>query len=49
MLTVTENGAIVVPPAPAFYHQPKTDDVVTKPSGDALHLFDIDIGLVNGG
>jgi 4-hydroxy-3-polyprenylbenzoate decarboxylase len=47
MLTVTENGAIVVPPVPAFYHQPKTiDDVVNQTIGRYLDLFDIDIGLV---
>ena len=47
MLTVTENGAIVVPPVPAFYHQPKTiDDVVNQTVGRCLDLFDIDIGLV---
>ena len=47
MLTVTENGAIVVPPVPAFYHQPKTiDDVVNQTIGRCLDLFDIDIGLV---
>jgi flavin prenyltransferase len=47
MLTVTEIGAIVVPPVPAFYHQPKTiDDVVNQTIGRCLDLFDIDIGLV---
>jgi flavin prenyltransferase len=47
MLTVTENGAIVVPPVPAFYHQPKTiDDVVNQTVGRCLDLFDIDVGLV---
>ena len=47
MLTVTENGAIVVPPVPAFYHQPKTiDDVVNQTIGRCLDLFDIDVGLV---
>ena len=47
MLTVTENGAIVVPPVPAFYHQPKTiDDVVNQTIARCLDLFDIDVGLV---
>jgi flavin prenyltransferase len=47
MLTATENGAIVVPPVPAFYHQPKTiDDVINQTVGRCLDLFDLDIGLV---
>jgi flavin prenyltransferase len=47
MLAATENGAIIVPPVPAFYHQPKSiDDVVDQTVGRCLDLFDIDIGLV---
>jgi 4-hydroxy-3-polyprenylbenzoate decarboxylase len=47
MLAATENGAVVVPPVPAFYHKPKTiDDVVNQTIGRCLDLFDIDIGLV---
>jgi len=47
MLAATENGAIVVPPVPAFYHRPKSiDDVIDQTVGRCLDLFDIDIGLV---
>ncbi len=47
MLTATENGAIVMPPMPAFYHRPKTiDDIVNQTVGRCLDLFDIDSGLV---
>jgi flavin prenyltransferase len=47
MLAATENGAIIVPPVPAFYHQPKSiDDVVNQTVGRCLDLFDVDVGLV---
>jgi 4-hydroxy-3-polyprenylbenzoate decarboxylase len=47
MLAATENGAIIMPPVPAFYHQPKTiDDIVNQTVGRCLDLFDIDSGLV---
>src|SRR4029077_17250373 len=47
MLAATENGAIIVPPVPAFYHRPKTiDDIVNQTIGRCMDLFDIDIGLV---
>jgi 4-hydroxy-3-polyprenylbenzoate decarboxylase len=47
MLVATENGAIIVPPVPAFYHRPKTiDDIVNQTVGRCLDLFDIDVGLV---
>jgi len=47
MLAATENGAIIVPPVPAFYHQPKTvDDIINQTVGRCLDLFDIDSGLV---
>jgi 4-hydroxy-3-polyprenylbenzoate decarboxylase len=47
MLAVTDNGAIVVPPVPAFYPRPKTvDDIVNHTVGRCLDLFDIDVGLV---
>lgn len=43
----TRNGAIVMPPVPAFYHHPQTiDDVVTQTVGRALDLFDIDAKVV---
>ena len=47
MLTVSEMGAIVAPPLPAFYPLPKTvDDIVDHTVGRVLDLFDIDSGLV---
>ena len=47
MLAATENGAIIMPPVPAFYHKPKTiDDIVNQTVGRCLDLFDIDSGLV---
>ena len=47
MLAATENGAIIVPPVPAFYHRPTSiDDVIDQTVGRCLDLFDIDIGLV---
>jgi ABC-type nitrate/sulfonate/bicarbonate transport system substrate-binding protein len=45
--TATENGAIIMPPVPAFYHKPKSiDDIVNQTVGRGLDLFDIDVGLV---
>jgi len=47
MLAATENGAVIVPPVPAFYHRPKTiDDMINHTVGRCLDLFDIDVGLV---
>ncbi len=47
MLAATENGAVIVPPVPAFYHRPKSiDDVVDQTVGRCLDLFDLDFGLV---
>lgn len=47
MEQATRNGAIVMPPVPAFYHRPKSlDDVVNQTVGRALDLFGIDPGIV---
>jgi 4-hydroxy-3-polyprenylbenzoate decarboxylase len=47
MTQLTEMGAIVMPPVPAFYAQPQTiDDIVNHTVGRALDLFDIDCKLV---
>src|SRR6266702_3703621 len=47
MAAVTEAGAIVYPPVPAFYTHPKSlDDMVDHTLGRVLDLFDIDLGLV---
>src|SRR6516225_7475933 len=46
MAAVTEMGAIVMPPVPAFYTQPKTiEDIVNHTVGRALDLFGFDTGL----
>ena len=45
MAAVTEYGAVVMPPAPAFYARPRTiDDIVNHTVGRALDLFDLDSG-----
>ncbi|HEX9464672.1 MAG TPA: UbiX family flavin prenyltransferase [Alphaproteobacteria bacterium] len=47
MTHVSEIGAIVMPPVPAFYARPKTvDDMVNHTVGRALDLFGIDNSLV---
>jgi 4-hydroxy-3-polyprenylbenzoate decarboxylase len=47
MERATMNGAVVMPPVPAFYHRPATiDDIVTQTVGRALDLFDIDTRAV---
>lgn len=47
MLAASENGAIIMPPVPAFYHRPKIiEDIVSQTVGRCLDLFDIDVGLV---
>ena len=44
---VSKNGAIIMPPVPAFYHRPKTlDDIINQSVGRALDLFDIDHHVV---
>lgn len=45
MAVVTEMGAVVMPPVPAFYARPQTiDDIVDHSIGRALDLFGIDSG-----
>ena len=42
MLTLTEMGAIIAPPVPAFYQRPQTiDDLINHTVVRALDLFDI--------
>jgi 4-hydroxy-3-polyprenylbenzoate decarboxylase len=48
MLQATEAGAVILPPAPAFYHRPSSiadliDHTVTK----VLDQFGIDAGLIS--
>ena len=47
MAQLTEMGAIVAPPVPAFYAAPQSiDEMVTQSVGRALDLFDLDTGAV---
>lgn len=47
MTSLTEMGAVMVPPLPAFYNNPETiDDIVNHSVGRALDLFDMELGLV---
>jgi 4-hydroxy-3-polyprenylbenzoate decarboxylase len=47
MAAVTEAGAIVYPPVPAFYTRPQSlDDMVDHSLGRVLDLFDINLGTV---
>ncbi|MGD9508375.1 MAG: UbiX family flavin prenyltransferase [Geminicoccaceae bacterium] len=47
MLAVTEAGAIVMPPVPAFYARPASlEDMVTATVARALDLFGIETGAV---
>lgn len=44
MLAVTRLGAIVFPPVPAFYTQPRTiEDIVDQTIGRALDLFELEV------
>ncbi|OED42171.1 3-octaprenyl-4-hydroxybenzoate carboxy-lyase [Chromatiales bacterium (ex Bugula neritina AB1)] len=46
-LAVTEMGAIIAPPVPAFYTRPQTiDDVVNQSVARVLDLFDIECAAV---
>ena len=46
MQAVTEMGAIVAPPVPAFYARPKSiEEMVDQTIGRTLDLLDIDAGL----
>ena len=50
MLALTESGAIIAPPVPAFYARPRTlDDIVKHTIGRVLDLFDIDSGFQRWG
>lgn len=47
MHTAISNGAVIMPPIPAFYHRPRTiEDIVNQTAGRALDLFDIDSDIV---
>jgi len=47
MLALSEMGAIIAPPVPAFYSKPKSlDDIVDHTVGRVLDLFNLDTGKV---
>lgn len=47
MTALTEMGAIIAPPLPAFYAEPQSlEDIVDQSVGRTLDLFDIDTPLV---
>ncbi len=44
MAQVTEMGAIIMPPTPAFYHRPKSlDDIINQTVNRLLDIFNIDL------
>ncbi len=46
MANVTDMGAIVMPPVPALYKQPKSiDEIITHSVARALDLFDLEIEI----
>tara|TARA_R110002110_G_scaffold205066_7_gene416898 strand:- start:22077 stop:22637 length:561 start_codon:yes stop_codon:yes gene_type:complete len=47
MTQLSEMGAVIAPPVPAFYTKPQTiDDIVTQTVGRALDLFDLNVDQV---
>tara|TARA_R110002049_G_scaffold23490_43_gene82814 strand:+ start:16901 stop:17464 length:564 start_codon:yes stop_codon:yes gene_type:complete len=47
MTQLSEMGAVVAPPVPAFYTRPQSlDDMVTQTVGRALDLFDLELDQV---
>jgi 4-hydroxy-3-polyprenylbenzoate decarboxylase len=47
MTALSEIGAIIAPPVPAFYAKPDTlEDMIDPTVGRVLDLFDIDVGIV---
>jgi 4-hydroxy-3-polyprenylbenzoate decarboxylase len=46
MAEVTEYGAVILPPVPSFYHQPKTiDDIIAQTVGKILDQFQLEHDL----
>lgn len=43
MLRAADNGAVILPPVPAFYHRPKTiDDIINQSIGKALDFLSVE-------
>jgi 4-hydroxy-3-polyprenylbenzoate decarboxylase len=46
MALLSRNGAVILPPVPAFYHRPKTiDDIINQTVTRTLDQFDIETDL----
>jgi 4-hydroxy-3-polyprenylbenzoate decarboxylase len=46
MTSVTEMGAVILPPMPAFYHRPQNlDDIINQTVGKVLDQFGLDAKL----
>jgi 4-hydroxy-3-polyprenylbenzoate decarboxylase len=46
MMRAAEIGAVILPPMPAFYHEPKTvDDIINQTIGKILDQFRIEHSL----
>ena len=46
MERLSEMGAVIMPPVPAFYHKPKTiEDIIDHTVGKILDIFDIEHNL----
>lgn len=46
MTAVTEMGAVLLPPMPAFYHKPQSiDDIINQTIGKVLDQFGLDASL----
>jgi len=47
MTALSEMGAVIAPPVPAFYAKPQTlDEMIDQTLGRVLDLFDLETGLV---
>ena len=47
MTALSEMGAVIAPPVPAFYAKPQTlEEMIDQTLGRVLDLFDLEIGLV---
>jgi flavin prenyltransferase len=47
LTAAAEIGAVIAPPMPAFYNNPKTlDDIVIQSAGRALDAFGVDVDIV---
>ncbi|MFA7468840.1 MAG: UbiX family flavin prenyltransferase, partial [Desulfotomaculaceae bacterium] len=43
LVALSENGGIILPPMPAFYHHPKSiEDIINQTVGKVLDQFDIE-------